>query len=58
MVTRQRKSGGAKKIGRNGAMCRVYRDRNVRMRNKLRKVQRHFKRFPEDKQAELWIASY
>ena len=52
----QKKSGGAKKIGRNGSMCRVYRDRNVRMRNKIRKVARHIKRFPADLQAKGWTA--
>ena len=51
------KSGGKKKIGRNGAMCKVYRDRNVRMRNKILKVARHIKRFPADLQAEAWEAS-
>lgn len=51
------KSGGKKKIGRNGAMCKIYRDRNVRMRNKVKKVARHIKRFPADLQAKAWSES-
>ncbi len=57
-------SGNSKKIGRNGAMCKVYRDRNVRMRNKIRKVKRHLKAIAEkqerrpiraDWQAQDWF---
>lgn len=52
----QTKSGGAKKIGRNGAACKIYRDRDVRMKNKVRKVARHLKRHPGDAQAQEWAA--
>ena len=38
-----KKSGGAKKIGRNGARCKIYRDRGVREKNKARKVARHIR---------------
>ena len=51
-----KKSGGAKKIGRNGARCKVYRDRGVREKNKARKIRRHLKRFPNDLQAARWAA--
>ena len=57
MVDKQRKSGGAKKIGRSGAACKVYRDRDVRIRNKIRKVKRHLKKFPADGQAQSWLAA-
>ena len=51
-----KKSGGAKKIGRNGARCKIYRDRGVREKNKARKVRRHLNRFPNDLQAARWAA--
>ena len=49
-------AGGKKgrKIGRNGALCKIYRDRDTRMRNKVRKVARHLKNFPDDLQAQAW----
>ena len=55
MSAQSKKSGGSRKVGRNGAMCKVYRDRNVRLRNKVRKVLRHIKRYPGDEQAQAWM---
>jgi hypothetical protein len=39
----QRKKGGARKIGRNLAQCKVYRDRGTREFNKARKQAKHRK---------------
>ncbi len=39
-----RKSGGAKKIGRNAAKCKAYRDAGTREINKARKAAKHKKR--------------
>ncbi len=38
MGTQGRKSGGAKKYGRNVAKCKVYRESGTRERNKARKA--------------------
>ncbi len=59
-MSQANKSGGAKKIGRNGSMCKVYRDRDVRMRNKIRKVKRHVAAITKrgigpDRQAQAWL---
>lgn len=40
MGTQKKKSGGAKKIGRNVAKCKVYRDRGIREMNKARKAKK------------------
>lgn len=40
MGTQKKKSGGAKKIGRNVAKCKVYRDRGTREMNKARKAKK------------------
>jgi len=39
-----KKSGGAKKIGRNAAKCKAYRALGIREVNKARKKVRHEKR--------------
>lgn len=40
MATKQKRKGGAKKIGRNVAKCKVYRDLGVREKNKARKARK------------------
>ena len=52
MADKQRKAGGAKKIGRNGAACKVYRSRGVREKNKRLKMERHSRHFPNDLQVK------
>jgi len=40
----QRKKGGARKIGRNIAKCKVYRDAGTREKNKRRKARKEVKK--------------
>ena len=44
-----------RKLGRNAAYCKQYRDQGRRLKNKRLKVRRHAKRFPDDKQAARWL---
>jgi hypothetical protein len=46
-----KKQGKNKKYGNNKVWCQVYRATDRRMKNKLLKVERHVRRFPEDSQA-------
>jgi hypothetical protein len=40
-----------RKIGRNADFCKVYAAENRKVKNKKRKILRHMKTHPEDKQA-------
>ena len=51
-VTSSKKIGGSnKKKGRNKNKCSRYKDFNVRLTNKRRKVAKHLKKHPNDKVA-------
>ncbi len=57
MAKRQKdKVKGCKKAGRNRKWCEAYRLFGQRERNKLRKVRRHVKRFPDDGVAKRALA--
>ena len=59
MARRQKdKVKGCKKAGRNRKWCEVYRKSGVRERNKLKKIQKHLKRFPNDGVAERALARF
>lgn len=52
MAKKQKQKGGSsKKKGRNKLKCQRYRDFNVRLTNKRRKVKKHLKKHPNDKNA-------
>lgn len=51
MHTERKKSGGARKLGRNLAKCDLYRKRGIRERNKRRRLTRHCSGQPNDKVA-------
>jgi len=56
MASGSSKSGkGGKKYGRNSSFCTHYANINRRMKNKIRKVKRHAKKFPADKKAINWL---
>lgn len=44
-----------RKYGRNAIQGTQYRNLNRRLKNKLLKVQRHLKRYPEDTSAINWL---
>lgn len=44
MGTQKRKSGGAKKIGRNEAKCKAYKAAGTREKNKARKARKEAKK--------------
>lgn len=48
MGTKQVKSGGARKYGRNKAACLNYRNMQQRERNKGKRLIKHMKRFRND----------
>lgn len=48
---KQKVGGSSKKKGRNIGKCQFYKDRNVRLTNKRRKVNKHLKTNPNDKVA-------
>lgn len=50
----QKAKGGTKnrKYGGNKAFCERYRKEGRREKNKARRLRRHLKKFPKDKQAE------
>lgn len=45
------KSNKNRKYNRNRVKCKIYRDRNKKLRNKIRKLRRHLKKFSTDMQA-------
>ena len=45
-----------RKFGRNSNFCTRYRAEDRRAKNKVRRVKRHLKRFPNDKQAKIFLA--
>ena len=51
MPSQQKIKAKGRKIGRNKKWCEAYRLLNRRLKNKLRKIRKHIKRFPEDKRA-------
>ncbi len=51
MPTQTRIKAKGRKVGRNARFCESYFKSGTRMKNKLRKIRRHIKRFPEDKRA-------
>lgn len=57
MAKRQKqKVKGCKKADRNRVWCEVYRKLGIREINKRKKIERHIKRFPNDKGAERALA--
>jgi len=40
-----------RKWGRNASYCKFYRDAGLQERNRARRIRRHLKRYPGDKQA-------
>ena len=48
---RKHGSGGNRKKGRNLAKCAWYKNTKRRERNKIRKIRKHFRKFPQDKQS-------
>ena len=58
MAKRQKqKIKGCKKGGRNRAECEAYRKAGTREKNKVRKLKRRIKRFPNDKGARAALAA-
>lgn len=56
MKTTKSKVGGSNsKKGRNTRKCTRYRDLNVRLTNKKRKLSKHLKKHPNDKVAETCL---
>lgn len=51
MGTKQIKSGGARKYGRNKAACLNYRNLQQRERNKGKRLRKHISRFRNDQSA-------
>jgi hypothetical protein len=49
MVERKRQKGGnSRKIGRNLVKCARYRASHIREKNKIRKIKKHLKKYPND----------
>lgn len=48
---KKQQGGSNKKKGRNKQRCEIYRMINRRLSNKVRKMQRHIRKFPNDAQA-------
>ena len=46
---------GGKKYGRNSKSCLTYFNNGTRLKNKVKKVTRHAKRFPNDDRARGWL---
>ena len=46
------KKSGNRKVGRNKVKCDWYRSRGTREKNKIRKINKHLKKHPNDKQAK------
>ena len=46
---------GGKKYGRNSKSCLTYFNNGTRLKNKVKKVRRHAKRFPNDDRARGWL---
>jgi len=55
--SRKIRSGGSRKFGRNEIKCTRYRMRNRRERNKLRKLKKIFRKYPNNKQVANRIKS-
>lgn len=55
MVISKKSGKKNRKYGRNAVQGTQYRNLNIRFKNKLLKVQRHLKRYPEDANALNWI---
>lgn len=55
MASKQ-KGGGSKKIGRNKKWCEVYKTSGRRIKNKRKKLARHLKEHPDDKQTAKVMA--
>ena len=51
MTAQAKVKNKGRKIGRNAKYCEVYRQLNTRLKNKLKKIRRHIKKFPEDRLA-------
>lgn len=51
MAVNKGKGGGAKKYGRNAAWCKAYRASARREKNKILRLVKHLKRFPQDGKA-------
>lgn len=47
MAASQAKSGGNRKIGRDLEKCALYRIRQIRYKNKVRKARKRYGRLPE-----------
>lgn len=59
MAKRQKeKVKGCRKGGRNREWCRAYRARGQREINKVRKMKKHLKRFPNDGVTERALARF
>ena len=54
----QEKVKGCRKGGRNRRWCEVYRKIGRREVNKVKKIRRHLKRFPNDGVAERALARF
>lgn len=50
-MSKKDQGGKNKKYGRNKIWCQTYRTREVRAKNRVRKLRRHIKNFPADVQA-------
>lgn len=46
-----------RKVGRNAIYCKAYANTNRREKNKIKKLQKHLIRFPDDKAAKDAIAN-
>ena len=51
MSGKKDKGGKNKKYGRNKDWCATYRARQTREKNRVRRLRRHIKNFPNDAQA-------
>lgn len=51
MGKKQKIGGSSKKKGRNSAKCDFYKVRNVRLKNKVRKLEKHLRVNPNDEVA-------
>lgn len=56
-MSKQKTSGGGKKLGRNASRCKMYRDRGIREKNKKRKLLKHIAWQPNDNVAKAAVDS-
>jgi hypothetical protein len=50
------KAGKSSKAGRNSLECKAYASSHRREKNKLKKLMKHLKLYPDDKTAEMTVA--